>query len=191
MSALKDFIILYCELPESDLEKVLQQFTYRAVAAEATILRKEQVCDTLSIIVSGLFRLFALDENNKDTTTWLAFENTIITEPTSFLMRQPSRYYIQALEKSEIASISYDALQSLYHEIPAFQIFGRRLMENLLVSTMCRTTFLLLDTPQQRYDRLLSQPIYMQRVPLKHLASYIGITPTSLSRLRARKQNLS
>lgn len=187
MHTLAAFISRYCDLPDNDLYRVMQRFTHTAVAKDTILLKKGQVCETLSVILSGAFRLFALDEEGKDTTTWLTFEGNIITEPSSFLSRQPSRYYIQALEHSEMAGIRYDSLEALYKEIPAFQVFGRKLMEDILVSSMCRATFLLLDTPQQRYERLLRQPAQLQRVPLKYLASYIGITPTSLSRLRARK----
>lgn len=187
MHSITDFIADYCDLSGPELEKVAAAFSFREIEKDALLLKKGQVAGAISFIVKGCFRLYALNEKEEEITTWLVFEEMVITEPTSFLMRQPSRYYIQALEQSSIYSISFDQLQQLYADIPAFQEFGRRLMEKLLVSTMCRATFLLLDTPQERYDRLLAQPEYMQRIALKHLASFIGITPTSLSRLRARK----
>ncbi|WP_212002952.1 Crp/Fnr family transcriptional regulator [Chitinophaga sp. HK235] len=185
---LADFITRYCNLSDQDLEKVLQQFSFGEIAADTVILRRGQTCDTLSIILKGAFRLFAIDEAGNETTTWLVFENTLITEPASFLTRQPSRYYLQALEHSQIASIHYDHLHTLYQKIPGFESFGRKLMEEILVGTMCRATSLLLDSPQERYNRLLQHPRFLQRVPLKHLASFIGITPSSLSRLRRRMQ---
>ncbi|PSL47517.1 CRP-like cAMP-binding protein [Chitinophaga niastensis] len=188
MDKLTDFITYYCELSTELLESVQQKFVFRTVAADTILLKKGQVCGELAINLHGAFRLFALDESGKDTTTWLAFEDTLVIEPASFLTRQPSRYYIQALEKSEMAIIKHEDLQQLYTAIPGFQAFGRKLMEEVLVGIMCRATSLLLDTPQQRYDRLLESPMYMQRVPLKYLASFIGITPTSLSRLRGRKR---
>jgi CRP-like cAMP-binding protein len=187
LETLTDFITYYCELSAGLLEIVQQKFEFRTVAANTILLKKGQVCNELAINLRGTFRLFAVDEEGKDTTTWLTFEDMPVMEPASFLTRQPSRYYIQALEKSELAIIKYEDLQQLYATIPAFQAFGRKLMEEILVGTMCRATSLLLDTPQQRYNRLLESPVYLQRVPLKYLASFIGVTPTSLSRLRGRK----
>ncbi|MBC9933105.1 Crp/Fnr family transcriptional regulator [Chitinophaga qingshengii] len=187
MHHITHFIANYCDLSASDLEKVISAFVYQEIEKDAILLKKGQVAETMSFIAAGCFRVYALAENEKDVTTWIVFENTVVTEPTSFLTRQPSRYYVQALERSEVYTITHDSLQQLYNEIPAFQEFGRKLMEKLLVSSMCRTTFLLLDTPQERYERLLQLPEYMQRISLKILASYIGVTPTSLSRLRARK----
>ncbi|NIG55799.1 Crp/Fnr family transcriptional regulator [Chitinophaga sp. Cy-1792] len=186
MQHISDFISSYTDIPADELEQIISCFSYQVIEKDTILLRKGQVADTISFIAAGCFRVYAITEKEQDITTWIVFENTVITEPTSFLTRQPSRYYIQSLERSEVYSITHEHLQQLYSDIPGFQEFGRKLMEKLLVSSMCRATFLLLDTPQERYDRLMKQEEYMQRISLKHLASYIGVTPTSLSRLRAR-----
>lgn len=186
---LTDFITYYCDLSDKDLEAVLRHFAFREVPANTVLLRRGQLCDMLSVAIKGLFRLYAIDDTGDETTTWLVFEDTLVMEPASFLTRQPSRYYLQALENSVMASISYDELQVLYRTIPGFEAFGRKLMEEVLVGTMCRATSLLLDSPQERYNRLLNHAAYIQRVPLKYLASFIGVTPSSLSRMRRRMQN--
>ncbi|MBV8251350.1 MAG: Crp/Fnr family transcriptional regulator [Chitinophaga sp.] len=184
--ALTSFINKYCKVSGEELQAVIQAFTFSAVNAQSVILRSGQTCNLFSINLQGAFRSYTVDKGGNETTTWLIFEQMPVIEPTSFLLQRRSDYTIQALEDSLLASITYDALQQLYDKIPAFQVFGRKLMEQLLLLSMCRVDFLLLETPQERYERLLKSTNFMQRVPLKYLASYIDVTPSTLSRLRRK-----
>ncbi len=185
-TALTAFINKYCKVSGEELYTILQAFTYTEVSAQSVLLRSGQICNLFSINLRGAFRSYTVNKAGEETTTWLIFEQMPVIEPTSFLAQSRSNYTIQALEDSLLACISYDALQHLYDTIPALQVFGRRLMEQLLLLTMCRVDFLMLETPQERYELLLKSPNFMQRVPLKYLASYIDVTPSTLSRLRAK-----
>jgi CRP-like cAMP-binding protein len=105
----------------------------------------------------------------------------------SFLTQTPSKQWIQALEQVELITISYSHLQSLFTASKAWERFGRIATENLYVASQERSELLLLNQPVDRYINLtLHHPYLIDRVPLYHLASYIGIKQPSLSRIRAR-----
>jgi CRP/FNR family transcriptional regulator, anaerobic regulatory protein len=166
---------------------VLGMFTTRTIGKRRHILRQGQVCGELMYVVRGLFRQYFKDAKGREVTSWISFEGTQASELASFLMQQPAKFYIQALEDTEIAAISYSDLQRLYDRIPAFQQFGRKLAEKILVGAINRTVSFQMESAEERYKLLLQRPEYFQRVPLKYLASLIGVTDTSLSRLRRRK----
>lgn len=85
MDRLKDFIIYYCNLNEQELEFVLRQFSFRNIRKGSHILRKGQTCNELVYIEKGNFRIYYKDEQNKEITSWIAFDDMLATEPASFL----------------------------------------------------------------------------------------------------------
>ena len=111
----------------------------------------------------------------------------LATELASFITRQPSRFNIQATHDSTIASLSFSDLQQLYIDIPKFQEFGRKIAEEVAVGAINRVVSFQNETADKRYQRILKRPDYMQKVPLKYVASFLGVTDTSLSRIRKKK----
>jgi CRP-like cAMP-binding protein len=115
------------------------------------------------------------------------FENEYISEYGSFIKRTPANVYIQALEDSEIIKFHYDHVQAFYEKYPALQKFGRLIAEKFLLDTFNRSTSLLFMSPEDRYNELItSKPQLLQRVPQYMIASFIGVTPEALSRIRKR-----
>lgn len=188
MDELKDFIRHYCPLKDEDLETVVGRFSTRVVAKGKYILKQGQICNEFVYVISGLFRQYYKDINGREITAWISFEDTQASELSSFIDQQPAKFYVQALEESEIASISYADLQGLYMTIPALQEFGRKMAEKILVGAINRAIAFQKESAEERYKKLLQRPEYFQRVPLKYLASFIGVTDTSLSRLRRKRQ---
>lgn len=128
---------------------------------------------------------YAVDD--REHVAGFFIEDTTFSDYQSFLTRQPSRMYIQALEDTEVIDISYDAAQYLYRHVPEAEKLGRLLAEYLFILLSNRNSSLLLDTPEERYKKLVAQrPYLFQRVPKYMIASYLGITPEVLSRIRAR-----
>ena len=184
---LKEFILHYCTPTDEELTALADGFAMRTVKKNSHMLKPGQVCGELVFVANGLFRQYYKDRRGKEITTWISFENSLSSEISSFVTQKPSHHYIQALEESEVACISHATLQSYYQTIGAAEQFGRKIAEKIAVGAINRVVSLQQETAEQRYDRLLQRPEYFQRVPLKYLASFIGITDTSLSRLRRRK----
>lgn len=144
------------------------------------------VCNYVYFINSGGLRMFYL-EGGKDITRFFTFENRFASALTSFLTRQPSLENIQALEDTELLRLSYGDLQRLYREVPAWQELGRKILEAAYVISTHRIEALICLDATQRYLNLLETfPDIFQRVPQYHIASYLGVEPETLSRIRRK-----
>lgn len=184
MEQLRHFIKqLSPEISELELDYIVAKFKIKAFAKDKFLVKKLQVCTDFMIVKEGCFRIFYTHEN-KEINSWFAFDMTPTTEMHSFITQKPSDYYIQAVENSEIYSITRHDLKELYKQFNAFQKFGLQLTEIMLTKTIERLKSFQFETAEERYQNILHDPNYTQRLPLKDLASFIGVTPNSLSRLR-------
>ncbi len=174
------------QLQEEDWDCLQQHLTFQFLKKGDLLTRNGDVCRQVSFINRGLLRMFYIVEG-KEICTGFAPENYYLAQYDSFLTRQPSAGNIDALEDCELINLSYDNMQELYKEKPVFQIFGRKIAEMLFIMISSQTNSLLTLTPEERYKIVLeNRPFIIQRVPQYMIASYIGITPEHLSRLRKK-----
>ncbi len=140
----------------------------------------------LSFIEKGVIRFYT-DKGEKEITFSFAFENSFVSAYDSFLMQVPAQYHVQALSNSILWSISYEDLQDVYKETEVGQQIGRKAAEELFIKKSNREMSFLRQSPQERYESLFAENReLLQKIPLKYIASYIGITPQALSRIRKR-----
>lgn len=170
------------DIRKEDLEDILTYFSVQSTPKEGYLLKKNKICKHLSIVKSGCFKVLY----NEDSIIWFAFEEMPITEMQSLITQTPSKFSIQAMEDSEVFILDYDDLQMLYNKYESFKTFRLRMTERILSKTISRATSLQFDSSEIRYQQLFEKPNYLSRVPLQDLASYLGITPNSLSRIRSR-----
>jgi CRP-like cAMP-binding protein len=143
-------------------------------------------CRTIYFIKRGLARIYYFKDDT-DVTEFFAFEQQILARAESLFTGRPSLKGIQMLEDSEVIAIQAPALFALYDTFPAVERLFRIIFEQAYVDTVNRVESLQFQSPEERYHALLKDsPDVLKRVPLKMIASYIGITPVSLSRIRAR-----
>jgi CRP/FNR family transcriptional regulator, anaerobic regulatory protein len=167
-----------------ELDYITSKFKIKAVDKGKFLVKQLQTCTDFVIVKQGCFKIFYTDKD-KEVNVWFAFEMTPATEMHSFILQKPTAYSVQALEDSEIYAISFFELQQLYQQFNSFQNFGLRLTEQILVKTIDRLTSFQFETAEQRYSKIIHDKNYTQRLPLKELASFLGVTPNSLSRLRS------
>lgn len=149
------------------------------------LVKPETTCRHLYFIEAGLTRTFYL-KDGKDVTDWISLEGMFAVSIVSFLTGVPDIRGIETLESSVLWSISRDALETLYAQHPAIERFGRMLMSEGVVQMQRRFDDLHFSTAAERYGRLLeTSPQILQRVPLGMVASYLGMAPETLSRIRA------
>lgn len=140
----------------------------------------------VTFISKGGFRYFSVVDE-KEAICEFAFENDYLSEYESFLKRTPSKIYIQALEDSVTVKFHYTDVQECYAKYPLIEKFGRLVAEKFLIDTIDRLNSLLSSTPEERYNKLAEEkPQLLQRVPQYMIASFIGVTPEALSRIRRR-----
>jgi CRP-like cAMP-binding protein len=131
-------------------------------------------------------RYYYVLANGEERTRQFFFENGWISDYQSFLMRTPSDTYIQALEAVDALLIRREAIERIYDEVPRADRFGRLMAEQAVMGMRRRSQALLSQSPEERYLELLrTRPKVVERVPLYHIASYLGIQPESLSRIHA------
>jgi CRP-like cAMP-binding protein len=171
---------------ENDLSQFLSKVKIRTFSANEMILSNGQLENYLSFIDSGVVRYYVV-ANEKEITFDFAFKNSFYCAYDSFYSRKKSAVYIQAITDCQLFSVSHESLQMLYEKCETAKKLGRIATEFLLAKKVKRELDLLTTSPQKRYEYLLQEhPKYIQQIPLKYLASYIGVVPETLSRIRKR-----
>lgn len=142
------------------------------------------ICNHIYLVQKGIVRTFFYKEG-KDITVHIASEGELITAIDSVISLKKSRYNVELLEDSEIHAISYIELQSLMSNHPQYEKYMRLILEQLYAEGADRVEEFLFYTAKERYDNLIkNRPHLVNRVNLGHIASYLGITQETLSRIR-------
>jgi CRP-like cAMP-binding protein len=184
MKIIRNFIRQFSPaISEIELDFFIEKWQSKSLKKGQFLLQKGQFCRELILIEKGCFKIFYQLED-RQINAQFAFEGMIVSEIHSFIKQKPSQYSIQALENSTVWMIKYEDLQMLYQQFNAIQHFGLKLTENILAECIERLTSFQFEEAQNRYERICHDHNFMNRVPLKDLASFLGITPNSLSRLR-------
>lgn len=186
MESLRAFIYRYVRLTDAEITQVLTHFHVRPVDADSVILQYGQIANEFCYVEKGGFRMVnPLTE--PETTVWAVFDDAYLCQLPSFFTQTPSKLFVQAAEDSRIWSISYADMEQLYRQVPAWQTFGRKLWEETLIQFIDVAISLQNDPAALRYEKFTTDRRMAQRLSLKHLASILGITPFTLSRLRRKK----
>lgn len=144
------------------------------------------ICKHFYLLLDGVARVFYY-RDGKDVTVHIAQEQESITAIDSFIQRKKSKYSIEALENIECIAISRNDIEELSAKSHQFEHFGRLFLEKIYIDLAERLDSLLLHTSHERYEDLLQKkPELFQRVPAKHLASFLGMTPETFSRIRGK-----
>lgn len=152
-------------------------------------LRSGRACDHLAFIASGLIRIF-VSMDDREVTQWISTRNYFTTDLSGFMFRKPARWNMQALVDSEIWVIHIDDYQRLGEVVPRWKEFENLLLINCFVILEERIFAHLYMTAEERFQHLfIQQPELFNQVPLQYLASMLGMTPETLSRMR--KKHLS
>ncbi len=140
----------------------------------------------IGFVLRGALRAYHLVEGEEVNCNFY-FEGQWPKAYHSFLTSRPSRIWIRAMEDCDLFLVPYDHLQNMFKKSKSWERFGRIASENAFVAAQERSDMLLLDKPGLRYHHLcMRQPELLERVPLYHIASYIGVKQPSLSRIRRR-----
>ena len=134
----------------------------------------------------GCLRTYTIDDKGQEHVVQFSIEDWWTGDMYSFLTQKPARYTIDALEDTELLCLERAALEDLYIRIPKFERYFRLLLQNAFVSLQERVIANLSQTADERYCNFIDKyPLMEKRLPLKQIASYLGITPESLSRIRS------
>lgn len=175
-------------LPEHgiDFTKLDLQIKKRKLDKGEYLLREGEVCQFIGFMIQGCFRIFVIKED-KEITFDFFMGNRPVADYESYFCKKPTQFYVQAIEPSEILILNDACLNLLFEEPENGQRLQRIVVEHLFFRFRNKLLSLYLDEPEERYRKLLqTEPDLLQRIPQYYLASYLGIEPESLSRLKRR-----
>jgi len=178
-----NFFEQYGKISKEGIEELTSKLKSNTVKKGELLLSHGQICKEIYFIKNGCLRLYYIADG-VEITVWFSFEDNSAIELSSFLSGDPTEYFIEAIEDTEFLSLNKSDLLNLYTYYPEMESIMRSFWEDVILNLLQRFTALQKDSAEKRYLHLASQEKYMQRIPQKYLASYIGVTPTSLSRIR-------
>ncbi len=171
--------------PEIDFFTSLLQ--YRQVAKKEIIVQEGSICRYEHFVISGCFKSFSTDNKGNEHILLFAAEDWWCGDLYSFLTGKPARFTTAAIEDAEIFMIHKEDQLKLYEKVPKFERFYRLLFQNALVAQFNRIDQNLSLSAEEKYLQFRQQyPHLEQRIPQKEIASYLGITPEFLSKLRRK-----
>lgn len=172
----------------SDLLDLYRLCSLKSFEKGEIIAREGEYCEHAFLIRKGIIRTYVLTSDGKERTIRLAKEKTFTSCGASFLSGKPSTEFLEALEDCKVIAINSKKLEELSQQNPRILRLSIEGIKEAFAEAIDRIEFFTVLTPEQRYKQLLEQsPDLIQRVPQKFLASYLGITTVSLSRIRNRK----
>ena len=175
------------DLSAEDAELVVSSFKTRYLKKHKHLLRGGEICRYESFITKGCLKAYTLDESGTEHIAFLGEENWYIGDLYSFLTGQPGTLYISALEDTEILQIDKHTLDQLLIAVPTMERYFRILFQNAFVASQARVMEGISFTAKQRYALFLDRyPTIQQRIPQYLIASYLGITQETLSRIRSQ-----
>ena len=187
-TSLDKFISSYVDLSESELKDITSKFRTKSVKRNAYLLKPGEICRDLVFVSHGCLRLYYL-KNDVEISVWFSFQGSSAIEIHSFISGSRSNYFLQAVEDTEVQFLSKVDLNQLYLIQPKTHEFMRKYWEDVVLNILNRFTSLQNDAAEQRYLDLLSKTELLEKLPQKYLASFLGMTPTSLSRVRRQIAN--
>jgi len=189
-TALKAISKMYTPLPKECNEELLNSAKLLKIKKETILVKEGQYSDKTFFILNGCARAYYL-KDGKDISDWFAFENEFISSINSFFLKVPSPHYIEVLEDSVLVEISRAEADRLADKYRAFERLTKIIVTKTMLQQQARIASMQFYSAEQKYNNLLSiYPTITQRIPLTHIASYIGITLETLSRIRKPKKRI-
>lgn len=189
MESLVNVIRQLVRLSPDEVNIVSELFSPLPLKAGEYWLEEGKVCRAVAFIDKGLIRYY-FNVDGEERTIYFGKENDFACDYTSFLPQTPARVNIQALEDTLLYVIGYEQLQKFYRTIAGGERFGRLAVEQVYLTAIQQMNSFYTDAPAERYQRFLdTYPHLVQRIPQYYIASYVGIKPQSLSRIRKRNSH--
>lgn len=181
----KKFIQQITTISDKEFDETVIFFQERTLVKGAFFVKQGKICKQIAFINKGILRTFYLNAKAEETTSCFCTENSLTTSYKSFILQQASTLSIQALDDTELLVIDYEHLQKLYNTSITWQNIGRILAEREYIVMEQYASVLNNETAKQKYLRLLKeQPTILQKATIEDIASYLGVTRRTLSRIR-------
>ncbi|AIM37027.1 cyclic nucleotide-binding protein [Sphingobacterium sp. ML3W] len=185
-----DYFKQFFQLDTAEQAEIKRLFTSRVIKRKGYLLQEGEVCQYYYFVVSGCFKMFAIDSNFREHNLQFGAEGDWVADFQSFYDQSPSKLYIEATEPSVVLQIKHDDLLYLYINYHKFDRNFRIITERKLIEYQNRILQNISSTADDRYDAFLKKyPHLINRLPNTQIASYLGITSEFLSKIRKKRAN--
>lgn len=183
---LKEFLTKLDAFHDYEVNAIVDATSVTHFKKGTVLLKEGEICRNCYFVLNGCIRQYQLKNGTEKTSTFYTEGQAAILY-TSYMEGTPSEYYLSCVEDSILTSGTYEEDQKLHKQFPNLKYLIHTLMTQDFTSIQKRLSSMINQTPEERYLNMLnSQPELLQKVPLHHLAGYIGVTPESFSRIRKR-----
>ncbi|MFD2518245.1 Crp/Fnr family transcriptional regulator [Salinimicrobium flavum] len=183
--SLTDYLVKTVPFPSGELEDIVSHFERETIPKNQPLVKEGQICSKLYFVEQGVGRSYYLKEDGKEITQWFFVEGHFMSSIESFFQQNPSLYYLEMLEDAVLYSITRDKLDLLFSRYHNMEKLGRLLSTEMLTRVVNKLNAIQFQTARERYDYMLSEyPELANRVALGYIASYLGMTQETLSRIR-------
>jgi len=180
-----DYLMTLVPFSQDELNDILSHFEKEYVQKNHVLIEVGKVCNKLYFLEQGIVRSYYLKQDGKDVTQWFFSAGKFMTSANSFFQQIPSIYYLEILEDSVLYSISKEKLDILLAKYHKVEKLVRLVSIEMLTQVFHKLNAIQFHTAKERYTYMLDDfPDISVRVPLGHIASYLGITQETLSRIR-------
>ena len=184
---LRQFLEENTTLSEQELQEVMAHILVNSYKKGTVLLKQGDISEKCYFVLNGCVRQYAVGDDGRETTYNFFTEGQSIVLFKSYKLKVPSEYFLGCVEDSTLIVGSPDSEESMYEQFPEVKNITRNIMELEFGQAQEDTAMLMGGTPEERYLRLMEKrPGLIKRVPQHQLASYLGITPESLSRIKKR-----
>ncbi|RQO31266.1 Crp/Fnr family transcriptional regulator [Taibaiella sp. KBW10] len=186
----KQHIAKFVPITEAEFTGICTYFNQELLQKKEQVLSEGQTCKKKYFVLSGCMRMFFINEKGAEQTTQFAIEQWWLADLFSFIRQQPSSFAIQALEKTEVLSITATAYAQLLNDFPFMETYFRQVYQITAAAAQMRVKFLYGYSKEELYLQFSSNfPEFVQRVPQYLLANYLGCTPEYISEIRAKRRS--
>ncbi|WP_298794718.1 Crp/Fnr family transcriptional regulator [uncultured Allomuricauda sp.] len=180
----------FVQISKGDFKDIIEFFEVKKVEKKEVLARAGTLCNSIFFVEKGCLRMYFISEKGIEQTIQFALENWWMTDDLAYTERNPSDFYIQAVENAQVLSISYDQQERLLHTFPQLEKYFRRVYQIAYGSSIRKMKYLNSFSKEEIYFHFTAHfPEFAQRVPQYLIASFLGLTPEYVSEIRAKKRS--
>ena len=191
MDSFKEYLRTIVSISDRELAETVSHFKVLILKKGDCFVKQDDVCRQIGFINQGTLKTYYINDKGEEITSCFCAENNFTTSYKSFILQSPSDLTIQAIEETELFVIDYENLQKLYAKSLAWQAIGRAVVAKEYIEMEQYASVLSNETAKEKYLRMLKeQPNILQKASITDIASYLGVSRRTLSRIRKEIMNL-
>lgn len=184
----KSHLEKFIKVNDDDFSAILDYFQIINVKKKENLLVEGEICKSHFFVLTGCLRKFFVNEKGNEQTTEFAIETWWLTDNLAYEHQLPTEFYIQAVEKSELLVINYEAQKKLLERFPEMEKYFRFIYQRAFAAAQMRIKYLFSYSKEEFYHQLVKKhPEFVQRIPQYLIASFLGFTPEYLSEIRTKR----